>query len=165
MLINGGSASASEIVAGALQDHRRAILLGTRSFGKGSVQTIIPMPGRGAMRLTTARYYTPSGRSIQAKGIEPDIKVEQAKLEVVEPDRRFGEADLRGALANPDAPNGNGQPAPAPAPGTATPPSGAAPPANGTGAAAPALRPEDYQLNRALDLLHGIALYRTSQLN
>ena len=81
MLINGGSASASEIVAGALQDHHRAILLGTKSFGKGSVQTIIPLPGHGAMRLTTARYYTPSGRSIQAKGIDPDIVVEAAKIE------------------------------------------------------------------------------------
>src|SRR5215813_10893087 len=81
VLINGGSASASEIVAGALQDHRRAILLGTKSFGKGSVQTIIPLPGHGAMRLTTARYYTPSGRSIQAKGIDPDIVVEAAKIE------------------------------------------------------------------------------------
>src|SRR5436190_2041629 len=80
ILINGGSASASEIVAGALQDHHRAVLIGTRSFGKGSVQTIIPLAGHGAMRLTTARYYTPSGRSIQARGIDPDIVVEAAKI-------------------------------------------------------------------------------------
>lgn len=101
VLINGGSASASEIVAGALQDHRRAILLGTKSFGKGSVQTIIPLPGHGAMRLTTARYYTPSGRSIQAKGIEPDIHIDPAKIEEYE-DIKYRESDLRGALANPD---------------------------------------------------------------
>src|SRR5712692_3684328 len=81
VLINGGSASASEIVAGALQVHHRAVVIGTRSFGKGSVQTIIPLAGRGAMRLTTARYYTPSGRSIQARGIDPDIVVEAAKIE------------------------------------------------------------------------------------
>src|SRR3954469_4977631 len=81
VLINGGSASASEIVAGALQDHHRAVVMGTKSFGKGSVQTIIPLAGHGAMRLTTARYYTPSGRSIQAKGIDPDVVVEAAKIE------------------------------------------------------------------------------------
>src|SRR5579862_7768126 len=81
VLINGGSASASEIVAGALQDHHRGVLIGSRSFGKGSVQTIIPLAGHGAMRLTTARYYTPSGRSIQALGIEPDILVDAAKIE------------------------------------------------------------------------------------
>src|SRR3984893_15965034 len=100
LLINGGSASASEIVAGALQDHKRATLVGTRSFGKGSVQTIIPLgPGNGALRLTTARYFTPSGRSIQAKGIEPDIKV----LQEVPADTKAsadaqGEASLRGHL-------------------------------------------------------------------
>src|SRR3546814_20827153 len=81
VLINSGSASASEIVAGALQDHQRALVVGTDSFGKGSVQTIIPIPGHGAIRLTTARYYTPSGRSIQAKGKKPDSKTETARLE------------------------------------------------------------------------------------
>ena len=103
LLINGGSASASEIVAGALQDHRRAILLGTRSFGKGSVQTIIPLPGHGAMRLTTARYYTPSGRSIQAKGIDPDIVVEQElppELQTKAPQRAPSEATLPRHLKN-----------------------------------------------------------------
>ena len=99
VLINSGSASASEIVAGALKDHSRAIIVGTRSFGKGSVQSIIPLAGNGAMRLTTARYYTPSGISIQAKGIEPDIIVEAGITELTKPtpgNRR--EENLRGAL-------------------------------------------------------------------
>ena len=101
LLINGGSASASEIVAGALQDHKRATLLGTRSFGKGSVQTIIPVGNDAAIRLTTARYYTPSGRSIQAKGIEPDIRVLEAiPDELKGKDEAKGEASLRGHLTN-----------------------------------------------------------------
>ena len=101
VLINGGSASASEIVAGALQDHKRATLLGTRSFGKGSVQTIIPVGNDAAIRLTTARYYTPAGRSIQAKGIEPDIKVLEAiPDELKGKDEAKGEASLRGHLSN-----------------------------------------------------------------
>ena len=157
VLINSGSASASEIVAGALQDHRRAVLLGTRSFGKGSVQTIIPLPGHGAMRLTTARYYTPSGRSIQATGIEPDIAAPVARIEKVDTSRQRREADLRGALANPnggkkatggDSKSGekNGE--------DQTPQTAAKKPET-----------EDYQLSRAVDLLKGISLYSTRTIN
>ena len=101
VLINGGSASASEIVAGALQDHKRAIVVGTRSFGKGSVQTIIPLGQNGALRLTTARDYTPSGRSIQAKGIDPDVMIEQElppELKAKTPEKPRGEASLKGHL-------------------------------------------------------------------
>ncbi|MBL8653204.1 MAG: S41 family peptidase [Alphaproteobacteria bacterium] len=148
VLINGGSASASEIVAGALQDHRRAILLGTKSFGKGSVQTIRPVGNQGAIRLTTARYYTPSGRSIQAQGIEPDIAVEQARIEVTPTGPVRREADLRGALRNPQAPANGQTPA---APQAAPAPQSDEPPAEGA---------QDYQLSRALDLLRGLALFQ-----
>jgi carboxyl-terminal processing protease len=116
VLINGGSASSSEIVAGALQDHHRAVLLGTRSFGKGSVQTVIPLAGNGAMRLTTARYYTPSGRSIQGLGIAPDVTVAETREETP----RFGperEADLNRVLKNQ-----GGTPEAPPAPRTDLPP-------------------------------------------
>ena len=115
VLINGGSASASEIVAGALQDHRRAIIMGVKSFGKGSVQTVMPIPGNGAMRLTTARYYTPSGRSIQGLGIEPDIEVLATREDPANTAamRRDREADLRRALRND---NGAGQQQAAPPP-------------------------------------------------
>ncbi|MBL9033166.1 MAG: PDZ domain-containing protein [Rhodospirillaceae bacterium] len=181
VLINGGSASASEIVSGALQDQRRAILLGTKSFGKGSVQSIIPIPNHGAIRLTTARYYTPSGRSIQAKGIEPDIEVQQAKIESLGPDNGRHEADLRGALSNPDdAPANAEQPAQAPgteaAPGTnvvppqttedATPPAPEeSEPFVGSEKAQIARPSQDYQLSRALDLLRGLALLQKQAAN
>ena len=142
VLINGGSASASEIVAGALQDHGRAIIMGTRSFGKGSVQTIIPLSGSGAMRLTTSRYYTPSGRSIQATGIDPDIEVEQARLEPLDAAISRREEDLRGALSNERDEDGGG-----------------------AGGAAGEQEFEDYQLSRAIDLLQGLSLFRERALN
>jgi carboxyl-terminal processing protease len=161
VLINGGSASASEIVAGALQDHHRALLMGTTTFGKGSVQTIQPIPGHGAIRLTTARYYTPSGTSIQAKGIIPDIEVQPAKVETIDVSARRREADLRGALANPTSgaakPNAY-TPAKEPAK-PATPPADADSDAGDSTAAKTAAPPVDYQLSRALDLLRGLTLF------
>jgi len=105
VLINGGSASASEIVAGALQDHKRAVIVGTRSFGKGSVQTVLPVSETAAVKLTTARYFTPNGRSIQAQGIVPDIVIEQSEVTPSE-QRFFKESDLPGHLENP---NGDGK--------------------------------------------------------
>ena len=133
VLINGGSASASEIVAGALQDQKRATILGTRSFGKGSVQTIIPLGTAGAIRLTTARYYTPSGKSIQAKGIMPDIEVGQDIPDDVKgKDETKGEAGLKGHLKNGEQEQ------------------------SGSSAYIPPERKDDKQLNYAFDLMHGI---------
>src|SRR4051812_76045 len=155
ILINGGSASASEIVAGALQDHHRAILMGTRSFGKGSVQTIIPLAGHGAMRLTTARYYTPSGRSIQARGIDPDIVVEAAKIEraAAKDDKTASAADKKDDKSaksdKDDKDKGKGD-------ATAE-KSSVDPSIIGT--------PEDYQLARAVDMLRGIALFNGKVIN
>ena len=143
VLINGGSASASEIVAGALQDHHRATIIGTRSFGKGSVQTIIPLGSNGALRLTTARYYTPSGRSIQAKGIEPEVVVE----EELPPDLKAkadlqstrGEANLRGHLKG-EGEDENGKEVEE----------------SGSSAYVAPEKDKDTQLQYALDLLRGI---------
>ena len=133
VLINGGSASASEIVSGALQDHKRATLIGTRSFGKGSVQTIMPLGENGALRLTTARYYTPSGRSIQAKGIEPDIQIlEDVPDELKGKDDTTGEASLKGHLKNGDDEK------------------------TGSQAYVPPDPKNDKQLIAAVDLLHGV---------
>lgn len=155
VLINGGSASASEIVSGALQDHRRAVILGTRSFGKGSVQTVIPMHNDGAIRLTTARYYTPSGRSIQGLGIAPDVEVSATRDEETHflPDR---EADLNRALKN----EGGSAPTKPPAPRNDLPPEAKAipkkPPADWP--KFDFTKPEtDFQLQQALVLVKAMS--------
>ncbi len=153
VLINGGSASASEIVAGALQDHRRAIVVGTKSFGKGSVQTVMPLRGDGAMRLTTSRYYTPSGRSIQSLGVSPDIVVAQPRrpeaTEEEEDTNAFSrsEADLRGSLGNDSLSEDEVEQIEAD---------------RAKAEAAAALREEDYQLAYAIDILKGLTALQPS---
>ena len=142
VLVNGGSASASEIVAGALQDHKRATIMGMPTFGKGSVQTIIPIQGHGAIRLTTSRYYTPSGRSIQARGIEPDILVDQPRQEgAAAEEKEKHEADLKRSLKNNQKAGAEQKPADRPVD---------RPPPYKAGE-----QPQDYQLNKALEFLRG----------
>lgn len=143
VLINRGSASASEIVAGALQDHKRAVIMGTESFGKGSVQTIMPIAGHGALRLTTAAYFTPSGRSIQKTGITPDILVEQAQIQEAAAASGVRERDLRNARDNEGTDQSESE-------------------ADGE---AETTAPQDYQLARALDLLKGIATFNQRATN
>lgn len=151
VLINEGSASASEIVAGALKDHKRAVALGVKTFGKGSVQTVIPISGHGAIRLTTARYYTPSGVSIQAKGITPDIMVEQAKVEKLESNINVSEATLRGHLVNEQ--DESATPVEVKLPTLSKEQKPTAPSKDLSSA-------EDYQLSRALDLIRALSIYK-----
>jgi len=153
VLVNSGSASASEIVAGALQDHKRAIILGTQSFGKGSVQTILPMNNGTAIKLTTARYFTPNGRSIQAKGIEPDIVVEEAAVSAASRALGVREADLSNHLSNP-----NGDEAPSPQQKQViTPEGGEAPDTEHTAPIEPGSQ-NDFQFTQAMNLLKGLQI-------
>ena len=164
ILINSGSASASEIVAGALKDHKRAVILGTRSFGKGSVQSVIPISTSSAIRLTTARYYTPSGVSIQARGIVPDIEVELARIEAVE-GGIVREEDLRGALDGSEEADAGGEAeagSETAADGETSEAADGEASEAGDGAAAEDSRDQseiDYQLARALDLIRGVAVF------
>ena len=160
VLVNSGSASASEIVAGALQDHKRAVVMGTRTFGKGSVQTILPIGNGTAIKLTTARYYTPNGRSIQAKGIDPDIVVEDPTMTEEEDGMRIREADLDKHLINP----ADAEPTPVkkPADSIKAPPSEQ--PANGkkpvTLEPGEVVSKNDFQVNQALNLLKGLQIFQ-----
>lgn len=162
VLVNGGSASASEIVAGALQDHKRAVIMGTQTFGKGSVQTILPLNNNTAIKLTTARYYTPGGRSIQAKGIQPDIQVEE--LANGHSAQRLREADLDGHLNNDRETPAPAvvKPAETPAPGSSkTPPKGKEEPKADEGEDRPKFEmagKDDYQLSQAVNLLKGLQI-------
>ena len=152
VLVNAGSASASEIVAGALQDHKRAVVVGTQTFGKGSVQSVLPLAGSGGIKLTTARYFTPNGRSIQAKGITPDVEVAESTVNGVNNPLRVREADLDHHLANPQDKGGAGvggkpQPSAAPAPNGAEPDKPVTPAKDDKGVG------NDYQLSQALNIL------------
>lgn len=154
VLINEGSASASEIVAGALQDHSRAVIMGRKSFGKGSVQTIMPLSEKSAIKLTTARYYTPSGRSIQADGIEPDVELQRLKVEAREGSnfRRLREADLKGRLDNDSSRKDDEKAAQALAKGEEV-----------EGEAEKSLAETDFELFEALNLLKGLAILKAQR--
>ena len=155
VLVNGGSASASEIVAGALQDHKRAVIMGTQTFGKGSVQTILPLGNNTAIKLTTARYYTPNGRSIQAKGIVPDIIIEDPSTAVSDHQLRLRESDLQHHLINDKQPEDSAKPVTEQESSQKTSPEVPPPVAFGD--------KKDYQLNQALNLLKGVQILQGKQ--